>query len=81
LLQSEASWLFVVLSNKALTSPLKFSVGWSPATAPGGPWMLPIRLTMMPKHFDVYEINFGNDFASVQPVIAPAGPAPTSPEH
>lgn len=80
--QSKASWVFVVLSNKALASPLKFSVGWLPGAVPGAqPLMLPIRLTMA-KHFDVYKFIIGNDGASIQPVSTTlVAPASTSPPH
>lgn len=83
--QSEASWLFVVLSNKELTSPLNFSVGWSPSVAtgdtPGALTLMPIHLTVA-KRYDVYKFSIGSDGASIQPVsAAAASPASTGPAH
>lgn len=75
---SEASWLFLVLSAKELASPLNFSVGWIPGT--GGadtnlalqPMLMPVRL-MAGKKTNVYKFSLDGqgDRAIIQPVGEP----------
>jgi hypothetical protein len=74
--KSEASWLFVVLSEKELASPLNFSVGWSPssgtADSPAAMTLMPISL-MVAKNSNVYKFSLDGqgDRALIQPVGAP----------
>ena len=73
---SEASWLFVVLSAKELASPLNFSVGWSPssgtADAPAAITLMPISL-MVARDSNVYKFSLAGqgDRAVIQPVAGP----------
>jgi hypothetical protein len=74
---SEASWLFVVLSAKELASPLNFSVGWAPSTG-ADPDPSP-QVTLMPvslmaaKKSNVYKFSLDGhgDRALIQPVGDP----------
>lgn len=71
---SEASWLFVVLSAKELASPLNFSVGWAPGSG-AEPDPTP-QVTLMPvsliaaKNRNVYRFSLdgSGDRALIQPV-------------
>jgi hypothetical protein len=75
---SEASWLFVVLSAKELASPLNFSVGWVPSTV-GADADLASQAMMMPvslmtgKKSSVYKFSLEGhgDRALIQPVGEP----------
>lgn len=75
---SEASWLFLVLSAKELASPLNFSVGWLPSTGAADTdfssqvRMMPISL-MAAKKTNVYRFSIDGqgDRAIIQPVGEP----------
>lgn len=69
--QSEASWLFVVLSDKELPPTLNFSIGWSQVGAngevPTAPTLMPVRL-IAAKRYSVYNFSLEGDRASIRPV-------------
>jgi hypothetical protein len=69
--QSEASWLFVVLSENELPSPLNFSIGWSQVSAnneaPTALTLMPIHLTAASKRFGIYKFSLEGDSASIIP--------------
>ena len=69
--QSEASWLFVVLSNNELPQPLNFSIAWSQVgpnnEAPTALTLMPVRLTAA-KEYTVYKFSLEGDFATIRPV-------------
>lgn len=75
---SEASWLFLVLSAKELASPLNFSVGWLPSTGTADAdfssqvRMMPISLTAA-KKTNVYKFSLDGqgDRAIIRPVGEP----------
>jgi hypothetical protein len=76
---SEASWLFVILSPKELASPLNFSVGWTSGAGAAANPDPASQVTLMPvsliaaKNTNVYKFSLDGrgDRALIQPVGDP----------
>jgi hypothetical protein len=70
ILNSEASWFFVVLSNQELPSALDISVGWSQhgdGPEPASILNMPMRL-LLAKKYGLYKFSLGQDAATIQPI-------------
>ena len=71
IVNSEASWFFVVLSNQELPPALEFNVGWSQRARDGDIGAIlnmPMKL-MLAKKYGLYKFSLEQDAANVRPIV------------